>query len=339
MNIKEILIGIAIGDSFGAGVEFQDRDWIRKNVDYSKFINAREQIKVPREEIKLFTENYKEWDYTDDTEMTIGLLKSLMSKEEFTTELLIRKWKEEYEKGIKEKGYGRNGHGSMRWFFLGEKTISEIRSFQRNRSNPGNAPAMRSVPIGLIEEDLINDYAEINAKATHPNINAIISSQCIARASEYLIIRNGNQEEIISYCKEKVTLNKEYKEYLDKVDQLGNYEDLSRVDFNILCGKQPIEKPYFLSGIKGVPSDSKYTTGSVLYILKNCKNAMDALKKSINLGGDVDSIASITTGIMAGKNGLSGIPEFMKINVEGLDYIEQLAKDYNERFKKEKSST
>ena len=100
MNIKEILIGIAIGDSFGAGVEFQDRDWIKKNVDYSKFVNAREQIIVSKEEINLFTENYKEWDYTDDTEMTIGLLKSLISKEEFTTGLLIRKWKEEYERGI-----------------------------------------------------------------------------------------------------------------------------------------------------------------------------------------------------------------------------------------------
>ena len=339
MNIKEILIGIAIGDSFGAGVEFQDRDWIKKNVDYSKFVNAREQIIVSKEEINLFTENYKEWDYTDDTEMTIGLLKSLISKEEFTTGLLIRKWKEEYEKGIEEKGYGRNGHGSMRWYYSGEKTISEIRSFQRNRPNPGNAPAMRSVPIGLIEEDLINDYAEINAKATHPNINAIISSQCIARASEYLIIRNGNQEEIISYCKEKVTLNTEYQEYLDKVDQLEDYEDLNLVDFNILCGKQPIEKPYFLPGIKGVPSDSKYTTGSVLYILKNCKDAMDALKKSINLGGDVDSIASITVGIMAEKNGLSSNPEFMKKSVEGLDYFEQLAKDYDERFKNKKNVT
>jgi ADP-ribosylglycohydrolase len=34
---------------------------------------------------------------------------------------------------------------------------------------------------------------------------------------------------------------------------------------------------------------------------------MEALKKSIYLGGDVDSVASITTGIIAGKAGLDSL--------------------------------
>lgn len=44
MNFQNILLGIAIGDAFGAGVEFQDRNWIRKHVDFSKFVNARDKI-------------------------------------------------------------------------------------------------------------------------------------------------------------------------------------------------------------------------------------------------------------------------------------------------------
>ena len=332
MKIREILLGIAIGDAFGAGVEFQDRNWIRKNVDFSKLINVRDKIKVPREKKELFTKNYYEWNYTDDTEMTIGVIKAILSNQIFSTELLIEKWEEEYNLGIHKKGFGRNGHGSMSWYYSGEMTIEQIRNFQRNRSNPGNAPAMRSVPIGLLDDNLINRYAEINANATHPNINAIISSQCIARCAEYLIVKQGPKENLIDYCLKTVALNQEYKQYLNEINSLSEYENLTRKEFKILCGPQPIEEPYFLSGINGVPSDSKFTTGSVLFILKNCKDAMDALKKSVNLGGDVDSIASICTGIMAGVNGLNSIPNYMIEKVEGKIYLEELANKFKEKI-------
>jgi len=333
MRIQEILLGIAIGDAFGAGIEFQDRNWIRENVDFSKFVNVRSTIKVSADKKEIFTKNYKDWDYTDDTEMTIGVINAILSNVKFTPELLVRKWKEEYDNGIRRKGFGRNGHGSMSWYYSGEKTIEQIRDFQRNRNNPGNAPAMRSVPIGLISENLINEYAKINAEATHPNINAIISSQCIARSAEFLVVKQGDKKDLIKYCTEKVDLNNEYNEYFNEIDLLGNYDDLTESQLEILCGSQPIKAPYFLAGINGVPSDSKYTTGSVLYILKNSINAMDALKKSAYLGGDVDSVASITTGIMAGVNGLSSIPQFMLDNVEGSQYLEEIALRFEEKIK------
>lgn len=330
--IKDLIFGIAIGDSFGAGVEFQDRNWIIENVDFSRFVNARSTIVVPLHKKEIFTKNYSEWDYTDDTEMTLGLMNALISKEVFSENLLVRKWKEEYDKGIALKGYGRNGHGSMSWYFSGAKTIEEVRDFQRNRPNPGNAPAMRSVPLGLLKDHLINQYAEINANATHPNINAILSSQCIARAAEFMLIKNGDASQIIEYCFKTIVLNDEYTSYLSEVNKLGAYENLNKFDLRVLCGNQPIEKPYFLSGINGLPSDSKYTTGAVLYIIKNSKNAFDALKKSILLGGDVDSVASITTGIMAGRFGLKEIPNFMMRNIENTEYLEQTAIKFKKKL-------
>jgi len=331
--MQNLLLATAIADAFGAGVEFQDRDWIRQNVDFTKFVNARHTINVPEEKKSLFTKNYQAWDYTDDTEMTIGTIKALMSDESFTEELLVKKWRAEYQKGISEKGVGRNGHGSMSWYYSGEMTIDQVRDFQRDRPNPGNAPAMRAVPLGLISEELINEYAAINARATHPNINAIISSQCIARAAEFILVRKGKPSEVIAYCQEKITLNPEYKKYLDQVAQLPVYEKLNDTHFEILCGPQPIKAPYFLPGIKGVPSDSKYTTGCVLYILRNSYNAMDALRKSVHLGGDVDSVASITTAIMAEKTGLKSIPNFMLENIEGKQYLEDIGEAFTRWIK------
>jgi ADP-ribosylglycohydrolase len=329
MNIQNLLIGTAIGDAFGAGVEFQDRDWIRANVDFSCFVNARHYIQVPNDQKPLFTLGYTPWNYTDDTEMTIGLFKALISKTTFSESLLIQKWEEEYKKGIKEKGFGRNGHGSMSWYYSGEKTIEEIRSFQKNRPNPGNAPAMRAVPIGLIPSSLINSYAAINAKATHPNINAILASQCIARAAEFLLIKQGDPKQLISYCTKTVDLNEEYLSYLKDVEQLPAYNNLTEKDFETLCGAQPIQAPYFLAGIKGVPSDSKYTTGCVLYLLKQASTPFDALQKSVLLGGDVDSVASITTGILAGSMGLDSLPSFMLESVEGLAYLKKIGAQFS----------
>lgn len=329
MNIQNILIGTAIGDAFGAGVEFQDRNWIREKVDFSCFVNARHSIQVPANQKALFTQNYTAWDYTDDTEMTIGLVKALIAQANFSENLLIQKWEEEYQKGIQEKGFGRNGHGSMSWYYSGEKTIEEIRSFQKDRPNPGNAPAMRAVPIGLISAHLINAYAAINAKATHPNINAILASQCVARAAEFLLIKQGNAENLISYCTQEIALNKEYSSYLKEVDQLPAYDNLSEKDFEILCGTQPIQAPYFLAGINGVPSDSKYTTGCVLYLLKQASSPFDALQKSVYLGGDVDSVASITTGILAGSMGLGSLPDFMLASVEGIAYLKEIGTQFS----------
>ncbi|MFT6334835.1 MAG: ADP-ribosylglycohydrolase [Halioglobus sp.] len=35
LTIKDLLFGLAIGDAYGAGVEFQDRNWIAENVDFN----------------------------------------------------------------------------------------------------------------------------------------------------------------------------------------------------------------------------------------------------------------------------------------------------------------
>ena len=97
----------------------------------------------------------------------------------------------------------------------------------------------------------------------------------------------------------------------------------------VLCGSQPIEPPYFLSGIEGLPSDSKYTAGVVLYILKHIANPFEGLKYAIRIGGDVDSIASIVTGILTARYGLKSLPLFMFKNVEGKEYLEQIALKFN----------
>lgn len=325
MQHSDLLLGLAIGDAYAAGLEFQDRDWIRQHVDFSHFINVRDQIPVAAEKLPAFTQSYQPWDYTDDTEMTIGSIKALCSGQGITEQVLVNYWEAEYREGLQRKGYGRNGHGSMAWYYESRLSIAEVRDFQRHRPNPGNAPAMRAIPFGLVEEDLVNQYAAVNAMATHPNAQAVQSSQIIARAARYFLVENGTTDGLIPYCLQNIQLDGGYQNYLQAVDELPAYEDLSDADFSLLCGPQPIQEPYFLPGIKGLPSDSKYTAGAVLYILKQSSDAFDVLKKSVYLGGDVDSLAALTTGILAGRLGVNSLPQYMIEAVEGRDYLRKIA--------------
>ncbi|HLC33226.1 MAG TPA: ADP-ribosylglycohydrolase family protein [Candidatus Nanoarchaeia archaeon] len=80
MGITDALIGIAVGDAFGSGIEFQDRNWIRANVDFTRFVNAR---------TGKHAENYTSGDYSDDTEHSIGVVRALMDPWAFSAELLL----------------------------------------------------------------------------------------------------------------------------------------------------------------------------------------------------------------------------------------------------------
>lgn len=209
----------------------------------------------------------------------------------------------------------------------GGKKLASIRAFQRDRDNPGNAPVMRVAPLASVAESKINHYAAINARATHPNPQAILASQCIARAAYYMMVLREDPLKLIRYCRNAVPLNSRYDQQLELVDNLPDYDQLAEAEFVILCGPQPIQAPYFLPGIQGVPSDAFYTTASVLYVLKHSKSAMDALRKSIYLGGDVDSVAFLATGLLAARCGIESLPTYMLTQVEGYDYLLALAQE------------
>jgi len=315
MNVKDMLLGIAVGDAFGAGIEFQSRDWIKDNIDFTQYVKT-----VP-------SETYKLGDYTDDTEMTIGLMKALISQKPFTQELLVEFWKKEYDQGLQANGHYRHGYGSIKNYFKGTKTLEEVRDIQRALKYPGNAPPMRAVPMGLLKDDLINPYALINADATHPHPKARSASILVARAAEYVMVQKAYPKHVITYCKEHVKgIDEETDQQLFLMDQLPIPGKLEEQHYEILCGPQPLQKPVsWATGIKGLGSDAMRTACTALYVIKHSTNTFTALKTSISIGGDVDSLASICTGILAGRYGLETLPSFMLDQLEDKEKLEQLA--------------
>ncbi len=312
-TIEAMLLGTAAGDAFGAGFEGLGRDWIFEHVDFTKWV---------KEKHGKYALGHRIGDYSDDTSDTIAVMRAMTAASPFTTDTLLEEIRREYEGSKPERGgVPRAGFGSVQRLFEGEITLDTLRDYQRKKAHPGNAPPMRALPIGLIEdESKIDAYAVINADVTHPHPQARASSILVARAARYLLVEKKDPAKIIEALRPFVKdVDAETFHYLAEVDKLG--PTLSEADYVTLLGPQPIKTYLDGSPIKGLLSDAMRTAGAALYIAKYAKDPFDALKRSIHMGGDVDSVAAITVGLLAGKHGLSSLPPFL---LEGLEKREEL---------------
>jgi ADP-ribosylglycohydrolase len=311
-TVNNTLLGIAVGDAFGVGIEFKTPEWIAQNVDFTKYLNERTGP---------WGVGYRPGDYSDDTSDSLALIKALLSKDQhgLSKSKLLQALRLEYEASRADRnGLPRAGFGSIKDFFEGRQTLRQVQEAQRGRRYPGNAPPMRAVPIGFLESSKINRLAALNAEVTHPHPKAIAASIVIARAARYLIVERRPASRLISYCLKKIEgIDRETSLYLKAVDRLP--EQLSNEDHIFLVGNP-----------KGLGADSMRTAGTALYILKHSNAAFDSLKRAIRMGGDVDSLAAITLGINAGRFGMDDLPKFLLDGLENKQGIEAIAESFSD---------
>jgi hypothetical protein len=147
-----LLLGSAIGDALGAGVEM---------------VSARNMAKVPdlfQDYVNLrtgkFGINYQSGMVTDDTEHTIANALAMCDPGPVTVHKLLRYYKEEYERSRNWLGIGRQGHGSILEYLEAgseeeaERAIQRVRKRQSEKDRPGNGPVMRAAVLGLIDRQL-----------------------------------------------------------------------------------------------------------------------------------------------------------------------------------------
>eukprot|EP00929_Paragymnodinium_shiwhaense_P076050 TRINITY_DN3900_c0_g1_i1.p1 TRINITY_DN3900_c0_g1~~TRINITY_DN3900_c0_g1_i1.p1 ORF type:complete len:384 (+),score=112.78 TRINITY_DN3900_c0_g1_i1:95-1246(+) len=329
--LVQMLVGNAIGDSFGFGIEMEDAFWIRKNVSFDSWATKPclpDWWTAPR------------GIYSDDCEMTIGVINGLMEHGlAIDADKLVDAWKAEYDLAMKrppplEPGYIRHGHGSIRFAWAGEKTLQEVRESQKDKVDPGNAPPMRSLGLAFVSEGDRERLCKENADATHPHPKARASSFLLAFGANFLIMQRGQQQEVLKAASAALLAGELREalteEHLQKLDALPDYHefgerfcDMPENVHELLCGLQPC--PY-QEGMHGIWSDAMRTAGVVLYILKWQRGPLDALKASVDVGGDVDSVAALVLGVIGGTSGLrfgeeGGLPWFLLEEVEGIEYL------------------
>ncbi len=300
-----MLLGIAIGDAFGAGYEFDgDTSHIKNVFDFTKYrVHPRHKQKSGM--------------YTDDTQMSIGVCKLLASDSPFNKLTLADSFVECFKRDPID-GYSRGFQAFLKEVSSGEEFLARIRG-----DSTKNGAAMRSVPLGLLPnvEDVVQ-CAQINASLTHNTPNGVSSSVCVALLSHHQFYELEDNFFDFIYAHGELD-----KMSLDYMLQVRRMHDLNP---DILFGRG--------CAAKGVPCDGIKTAGAVLYLINKHGTVPSALlKQAILLGGDTDSVASIALGISAINSGLDTLPPFLLRDLTnhqyGKEYLVALGETLEMKFR------
>ena len=354
--VVQLLIGDAIGDVFGFGIEMQDASWIRQNV--TRFDAWPDNPVL----VEAFKVNNVRGFYSDDCEMTVGLMKALVSDGvALDKDKMLEAWRMEFELAKKRPppavpGGERQGHGSVKHVWRGKFTIESARERQARMEDPGNAPPMRALPLGFVESDVERERLCVaNADSTHPHPRARAASLLVASACRHLVVKREPAARVLaaalgelerSGLRDEPTLAHlralaalpDYHEYGERL------EGMPPEVHALLCGPQPCPHTLtlpvggpgdFAKGrrMHGIYSDAMRTAGVVLYLLSHQRGPLDVLRASVDLGGDVDSVAALCLGLVGGSQGLrfgeaGGLPWALLEELEGVEYLVSSARGF-----------
>lgn len=310
-KIQNMLLGIGIGDAFGAGYEFAFGK--RDEFSYVDLLGYRHHSNPD------FA--HEPGMYTDDTQMSIAVSELIADDIGFSRENLAEYFVRAYKRDP-AIGYAKGFKRFLESIESGEEFLERIRPRSER-----NGAAMRSVPIGLIPDPaMVAEYARTNASVTHNTPKGIASSMGVALIAHF----NFYERRMPDYSNLKGNIlpymegiDKETTTYLLEVcaKESSTRKDNS-MDYTLLLGNKHKDA--------GVPCDGMRTLGAVAFILSRYDNPLDVLVESIRLGGDTDSVASIALGINLMHNDVSEIPERLYDGFTdhgfGKHYILQLGK-------------
>lgn len=245
--------------------------------------------------------------------------------------------------------FGRQGHGSIRRVFLRQSTRDEVKKRQSSGSSCGNAPVMRCLPAALLgPRALPSDRQHVAAtltEVTHPHVHGNAAALSVALGASAVLEHDCLWSDILRSAIAGLQLapqrfhDKAALEYLRQVDKLPDYHTLPRgmrdMDLSVLCRGR---SPFGSRRIDGMPCDALVTAGMTLYMLKHHRTPIDTLRQCLLVGGDVDSLAAVCLGVVAGKEGLQldtpdGIPSSLVHNLEGVDYLINMATMWEQWYK------
>lgn len=308
-KVQNMILGVMIGDSYGSAYEFRfkDRRQLKEELDFTKY-NAN-----PREDF-----NDTPGMYTDDTQMTLGVIDALIDEKKFSKTNLAEHFIQAYRRDP-INGYARGFQAFIEQVQTGEEFIQTIKPHSER-----NGAAMRSIPIGILpEENKVIEYAKINASITHNTPKGHASSVAVALLAHYFLYDKDKETDMFTYINTPIqAIDKESANHFLAVKNMN--------EFNSVLMFREKNKD------KGIPCDGMRTVGGVLHVLKNYEQPSDVLREAVLLGGDTDSTASIALGLNMIKHTKEELPPFLfkdlTNHLYGRDYIISLGEKLNNKF-------
>jgi ADP-ribosyl-[dinitrogen reductase] hydrolase len=272
------LIGAAIGDALGFLTEKKSIVEIRLFIEV--FIKTG-TYSIPN---RTFPKKYLFGQYSDDTQFSKILLESLIENNSFLPDRYFDNLLQAFKKN-ELIGLG----GSTRLIFKAAKDGRDLSELIQNSSN---GSLMRSFVVGLYfscPAQIVN-CSKIQSALTHNTKEAILCCQIMALSMNFLKL--DLKENLLLFWEQ---------------NNLLKY-DFSFLNLSIEAAQKYIHNLSPSSEWEFVTPSAKATLAAVMYCVYNSSGFEESILKAISLGGDTDSVASLTGALMGFELGLTDIP-------------------------------
>lgn len=258
----------------------------------------------------------KEARYTDDTQMMIGILETLVEKGRFDPALCALKFQQNFDP---MRGYGRRIFGVM------ERIRQGLPWDQVGTDSFGNGGAMRIAPIGCFyyqNLEAIKENAVLSARITHNHPEGVAGAVAQAIAVGLALVSGLSKKPIETegfldrIASEVIDIDKGFAESLEGVKSIPQGSILEVIEAT--AGQYALS----LRAIESVPA----AVGAVVLT----ESFRDALVLAVNLGGDTDTIGAMAGAIAGAYYGYSNIPKDwldpLENGAKGHDYVAHCVK-------------
>lgn len=172
-----MLVEIAIGDAYGAGFEFCDREKIARANTLAGYVQHELGIAPGC--------------YTDDTQMSVAVAEVLLRCDALSPNTFADAFVHCYQRDPRQ-GYAKGFQKLLGECFDGTDLRQRIRP-----TSSRNGAAMRSVPLGVLaDRSRLLSVAKKQATVTHDSPEGILSSQVVALMAHALLHERAELDDL-----------------------------------------------------------------------------------------------------------------------------------------------
>jgi poly(ADP-ribose) glycohydrolase ARH3 len=294
-KFRGALLGGLVGDVIGAAVEAESPGYIRKT-----FQNL-DQILALKSVPEIFTGEWEVGRFTDDTQMTICVAEWLIADDTKSGRKLLEHFCQAYEPW---RHYASGTRMILETFPNAKEHWTELATMMFPQGSYGNGSVMRVAPVGLLyhnDLDAIIETARFSSMVTHSHRlaiqGAVVQATAVANAVRGVMDRQQFLKTLalaLSHFEDLGQDTTGYKKSLGRISQ-GLKQSVPPGKMSTLLG----------NGIKA----EEAVPMSIYCYLANPDSYERAVESAVFLGGDTDTIASMTGAISGAALGEKCIPE------------------------------
>lgn len=274
---RTALEGLSVGDGFG------EQFFVDSTV-VEGLIEERAEPEAP-------------WPYTDDTEMALSILATLVEHGQIDQEYLAREFAGRYDPG---RGYGPAMHRILRRIGGGEPWRAVAASVFAGQGSYGNGAAMRVAPLGAYfadDLDAVVAQARRSAEVTHAHPEGIAGAVAVAAGAAWACrLRGGPVPPVPSFL-ERVVESVPDSEVRERLRHAQTLPASASVRLAVAA---------LGNGSKVSAQDT--APFALWCAARRLDDFAEAMWLAVSGLGDRDTTCAIVGGIVAGYVGRDGIP-------------------------------